>query len=161
MKKAFSLIEILIYLGIILLILTSLILMIINFLQSNLNKFFANLLVREANFLSKKINYFLNLSSAFKLTTSTGYFKLEFISSTSLPNFVLNQGRIYLEQDSNLIPLTSQYFNYASSSVMVLGSSLINSYRGIKLSIIAKIQQGLNIKADPSSFETVYYAKND
>lgn len=136
--------------------------MIVSLLKSSIDQFFFHQLTREVIFLKKKIEYFLNYSSGFRIATSTGYFRLEFISNHSLPNLVLEGGRISLRRGGENTYISSQYFNYASSSLIGLGNiNQDGSYRGIKLVLVGKVNDDLKIRATPFSVEIVHYSKND
>ncbi|MCS7201124.1 MAG: hypothetical protein NZ822_03195 [Patescibacteria group bacterium] len=162
MRQGISFVEIIIYLAIVFIIITSLILMIVRLLKNSIDQFFAHQLTQEVIFLKKKIEYFLNYSSAFRIITSTGYFRLEFISNPPLPNLVLERGRLFLQRGSDNTYISSQYFNYTSSSLIGLGNiNQDGSYRGIKLVLVGKVNDDLKIRAIPFSVEIVHYSKND
>jgi prepilin-type N-terminal cleavage/methylation domain-containing protein len=71
MKKGFTLIEVLIYLGIFSSVLIFLFLSAFNFLKYRDQDFYLNQLTKETIFLQKKIYFYLNGSNDFQITTSS------------------------------------------------------------------------------------------
>lgn len=157
-KKGFTLIELIIYLAIASFLVTSLILIFLNLINSQQKNFYSDYLNKEKLFLRKKILWLLEESTDFTLTTSTNFFEISFYNPAwSQPQVLsLNQGRIYLNGNF----LTSRYFDYSFSNVEVLNPRTLNP-KGLKIFLQPNYTSYLNISKPIKPLEIIFYYKNE
>jgi len=145
MKTGFTLIEVLLYLGIFSSVLIFVFLSALNFLKYHQQDFYLNQLNKEIIFLQKKIFYYLNGSNDFQLTNS------QTLSIFRETNYLLSlqDGIFYL----NSIPFSSANFDFSSSTFeMIAGTK-----KGIKIKLKGKVKNKPKIESMP--LEVIYFLK--
>jgi prepilin-type N-terminal cleavage/methylation domain-containing protein len=148
MKKGFTLIEVLIYLGIFSSVLIFLFLSAFNFLKYRDQDFYLNQLTKETIFLQKKIYFYLNGSNDFQITTSSTSTVLSIFKSTNY-QISLQNGIFYL----NSIPLSSSNFDFSSTTFEIISGTK----KGIKINLQGKVKDKPKIKS--LSIELIYFLK--
>jgi len=148
MKKGFTLIEVLIYLGIFSSVLIFLFLSAFNFLKYRDQDFYLNQLTKETIFLQKKIYFYLNGSSDFQLITFSASTTLSISKGTDY-QISLKNGIFYL----NSVPLSSSNFDFSSTTFEIISGTK----KGIKIILQGKVKN--KPKIESPSIELIYFLK--
>jgi type II secretory pathway pseudopilin PulG len=153
MTKAFTLIEVVIYIAIVSVVLFFLLMSSLNLINYQEKVFYFTQLNKEINFISRKFLFYLNGSSDLAIITSSNSTEVKIFYYSTSTSIILQNGSFYLKKNI-LVPLTSSHFDFSSTTFAIL----TGQKKGIQIFFRGNVKEQPKLK---SELELNFFIKNE